>query len=632
MHLALRIGAGVAGQVELDAAEDALAAQPTDTLALALSRALRLRGELGRSMAVLTPLKSPLANLERAETLRRARDWDASLSVLDSLDAIGVSPTEQMRGRAIRARIELDRGRVDSARSVLGEEEDSSEEVLEVRALLEVRAGNFEGARWHAQAGLATAHTAENLARLSAVLGYVTHAEGRPDLAIDHFAQSVSHASRAGAVLEEATYLTGLAAAAVDAGNAGRALYASERGALLFEALGRDSEAARAHLARASLLSTLGAATEATEAANETLSRARDAGDDRCRAYAHLCLADITLGTPDEAEHAERAHTLLSEQSDDDALRIASRRWRAGVLPEVELATWDERAASLQRALDARLDWWGARAAVESTRAAARRADVIFSELTALVATPAPVAALGRAAAHAARLAARLSDGERTRRFARAARSALDTLKQHAPPELALRVEAAPWWQIVPPAPEAELAPEQIAAVENLVRALAERERLRPLLDQVLDALVLWTGVERGLLLLKAPGGRLVPRAARNLARGDLVGEQLALSTSLSERALEQGEPVVAVDAAGELSQVHQSVHALKLRSVLAVPLIARGEALGVVYLDDRVRRGAFGVRELGWVRLVATLAALAIADARDQLLLRPHRTAGSAR
>ncbi|MDF3068160.1 MAG: Fis family transcriptional regulator, partial [Polyangiaceae bacterium] len=72
-----------------------------------------------------------------------------------------------------------------------------------------------------------------------------------------------------------------------------------------------------------------------------------------------------------------------------------------------------------------------------------------------------------------------------------------------------------------------------------------------------------------------------------------------------------------------DLPEVHESVHALKLRSVLAVPLVARGEPLGVVYLDDRARRGAFGARELSWVRLVATLAALAIADARDQLLLR---------
>jgi len=55
---------------------------------------------------------------------------------------------------------------------------------------------------------------------------------------------------------------------------------------------------------------------------------------------------------------------------------------------------------------------------------------------------------------------------------------------------------------------------------------------------------------------------------------------------------------------------------------VLVVPLIARGEALGVVYLDDRVRKGAFGARELAWTRTVATIAALAIAEARDQVLL----------
>src|SRR6185437_16254064 len=52
-------------------------------------------------------------------------------------------------------------------------------------------------------------------------------------------------------------------------------------------------------------------------------------------------------------------------------------------------------------------------------------------------------------------------------------------------------------------------------------------------------------------------------------------------------------------------------------------PLVARGETLGVVYLDDRGRKGAFGPRELAWVRVVASQAAMAIADARDAVLLR---------
>jgi serine/threonine-protein kinase PknK len=125
------------------------------------------------------------------------------------------------------------------------------------------------------------------------------------------------------------------------------------------------------------------------------------------------------------------------------------------------------------------------------------------------------------------------------------------------------------------------------------------------------------------MLLLRAPDGRLVPRAARNLARHDLVGEQLALSQGIARRAVETGEPVVAIDALATHGALHASVHALKLRSVLAVPLVARGETLGVVYLDDRMRSGAFGARELAWVRLVASQAAMAIADARDKVLLK---------
>jgi transcriptional regulator with GAF, ATPase, and Fis domain len=170
---------------------------------------------------------------------------------------------------------------------------------------------------------------------------------------------------------------------------------------------------------------------------------------------------------------------------------------------------------------------------------------------------------------------------------------------------------------------EPGIDPEQSRELEAIVRSLSERERLGDLLTHVVDALVLWTGVERGLLLMRAPDGRLVPRAARNLERADLRGEQLALSQTLAQRALELREPIVATDASGDVESFHRSAVALKLRSVLAVPLIAGGEALGVVYLDDRIRRGAFGPRELGWVRTIASLAAIAIADARAQALYR---------
>jgi serine/threonine-protein kinase PknK len=222
------------------------------------------------------------------------------------------------------------------------------------------------------------------------------------------------------------------------------------------------------------------------------------------------------------------------------------------------------------------------------------------------------------------RLATERGDGDAARRLENARQSAAGALREQAPAEYASSLASVPWARSTAiPAGDVTFAPAQVAQLEAIVRALSGRDRLRPLLEQVLDTMVLWTGVERGLLLLRAPDGRLVPRAARNLARRDLTGDQLTLSQTIARRAMEEGDAVVATDAFSTLGDVHASVHALKLRSVLAVPLVARGETLGVVYLDDRVRKGAFGPRELAWVRVVASQAAMAIADARDTVLLR---------
>jgi transcriptional regulator with GAF, ATPase, and Fis domain len=288
----------------------------------------------------------------------------------------------------------------------------------------------------------------------------------------------------------------------------------------------------------------------------------------------------------------------------------------------------------------ARWEWWGARAAAAiATRAsisegAERRRSAahavsprVLAELVALLDVAAPLGSRGPALAAGARLAAELGDGDVARRLETARRSAAEALHAGCPPEHRAALVNVPWARTTSAedTPSRSLGSAQVEQLDAIVRSLASRDRLKPLLEQVLDTMVLWTGVERGLLLLRAPDGNLVPRVARNLARHDLRrgGEQLTLSMSLAKRAMEERQAICATDAYAQVGDLHASVHALRLRSVLAVPLVARGDVLGVVYLDDRVRRGAFGDAELGWVRLVASQAALAIADARDQALLR---------
>jgi transcriptional regulator with GAF, ATPase, and Fis domain/tetratricopeptide (TPR) repeat protein len=620
VELALALERGVSDSGLLDETEarvEASAAAPA--LALALGRALGRRGQLGRAVALLARVPGSEAGAEAAELLRRAGDWANAETRARAL--LADAPTGAARARllATLARMTLDRGQVESARGLLAGEPDSAP-VLETRALAELGRGDRRAALDLALRARSLAVSDDARARIEAVRGNIAHGVGDADTALRAFRAAAEHASRAGAVLEEATYLTGVAAAGTQLGELGEANAASRRAVLLFEALGRSVESARALLSVAASHAASGARAEAREAALEAAQRARTAGDRRCAGFAHLVLADLyDAPNLDGLEHARYARTQLGDG--EDALRAAARLWVHGETA-LDLAAFDALASSAECSFEARLDWWGARALVEVRSPEPRRPDLILSALVAVAAGP--LIARGPALAAGARLAARTGDGDMTRRLTLAAGDAAREIVRRAPDELRAAIATLPWVRIADTtAVGDQLSAQQIGDVEALVRALGRRDHLRSLLRQVVDALVLWTGVERGLLLLRAPGDRLLPRAARNLARSDLAGTQLELSRSLAERALEAGEPVVAVDAAGDLPAVHESVHALKLRSVLAVPLIAHGEALGVVYLDDRVRRGAFGPSELGWVRLVATLAAIAIADARAQLLLR---------
>lgn len=597
-------------------------------LMLAAADALRLQGDYGRARGLVLRAEAravPGSAALAAEVLRRA--GDVALAEARAREAVTNVEDPEGRARAVLARLALDRGEAALAASIAGDQRTAP--LCEARALIAIRRGEPASALAEVARGEAIARSLEERARFAALRGYISHASD-PEGAHAAYVTAVDYASRAGAVEEEAFYRTGEASTAVDLGDLGSAIAASTRAALLCEHLGRPALGARALLACAAAYATAGATHDTIRIAREAISRARDANDKRAEAYAWWAIADVSpAGDGDGLRAAEGAARLLGDDDPDDTLRAAARllRHRASALDDERIEELDQLAGGdVALAAPARLDWWGARALsllISEGGAVNARSDRVLAALTALADARAPVWSRGPALAAGHDLAARLGHSEVAQRLLAALGDAARDLIRRAPPELSLAVKALPWIARAASAPQTGMRPQQARDLESLIHSLSERDRLGPLLNRVVDALVLWTGVERGLLLLKAPNDRLSARAARNLARSDLRGEQMALSQTLARRALAAREPVVAVDAAGELPSVHHSVHALKLRSVLAVPLIARGEALGVVYLDDRVRRGAFGERELSFARTIASLAAVAIADARDQALLR---------
>ena len=142
------------------------------------------------------------------------------------------------------------------------------------------------------------------------------------------------------------------------------------------------------------------------------------------------------------------------------------------------------------------------------------------------------------------------------------------------------------------------------------------------ILDEVIDTAIELTGAERGFLLLRQVGGELTAVVSRNFAAGDLEpapGEATrSVSRSIAERAAQTGEPVVTVDAGiDERFGAAASVAALRLRSVLAVPLRQRATITGCIYVDHRLRGGAFDAGAAGVLGELADIAAIAIENAR---------------
>ncbi|HHH29849.1 MAG TPA: GAF domain-containing protein, partial [Polyangiaceae bacterium] len=596
-------------------------------LRLAAADALRLAGELGRARALVAGLDR--GGAIAADVLRRTGEHEEAereaRRALENEDPDG-------RARAVLGRCLFDRGALDEAAEVVGTHPRNAA-VAEVAALIAHARGEDERAVELAERGVALANTPESRARCSGALGHVTrHRDPRAYLAAYRLA--VVHAMEAGAVLEEASYRTGEAAALVDAGAVGEALETAERAAMLWdEVLARPEMAARAWLARAAAFATIDAGPETLHAADRAIRLATLAADVRAQAHACWAIADaLPTGAPDAIRAAKRA-VELSDDEDYDGDQSAARLWRHApdALAEERRHAIDERCrhATASADLNVRLAWWGARAErliddVDGSDGQASEPRLVLAELIAMADADAPVGTHGKAMAAGCRLAAAMGATDSFARLDEAHRRHASQVLDGLRGELAAKARASAWLMrghgnVARDSSRHERAID----LQGLVRALSERDELQTLLDRVVDVLLMWTGAERGLLLMPDDDGTLQPRSARNLARHDLRDEQLAMSSSLARRAMESGEPVVAVDAMAELSSSYDSVHALKLRSVLAVPLAARGEQLGCVYLDDRLRRGAFGDEQVAWARSVAPVAALAISDARMQATLK---------
>ncbi len=621
--------------------------ESSSLIALERADALRACGRYEAALDALGATEGAEAGWARSEVHRLRGDRSAARLEIER--ALEGAHDDDARARCLAAlgRLALDEGRLDEARERLssagggGRSDGVRARVAEVAALVALYSGRTEEATAQAGTALEAARRAGDVAaeaRATALEAMLAQVRGEVRGAVRRYVRAFELADGAGEAHAAASFLVNVGLTRLDAGEPGPAIAALRDGARRLALLGRDQDLARAlyNLGLAAVL--VGDDDLARSAMRHARGASERCGDAEAEAYATVLEAEMALRAGSlaaaraAAERAEergsaygprvravvdaRRAMILAALGDreraEQAVRSAREAAEAARTPAVsaEQRVAEARVALLAGDLDA------ARAAAAEGRAEAERAGTWEARLRSLLASGDVADAAGE-------------PDEARRRFAEA-RSLLDAAQNGLSPSARARLRAVPAYQkalsTVPDERGAGTdAGERWRRLAFFARRLTAERRVGRLYEEIADAAVELSGAERGLLILREDDGGLRVRVARGLSGpAEAGGRPDEFSRSIAARAIDGGLAVSTVDAVrDERMDGAASVHALSLRSILAVPLRRRGEVAGALYLEDRLRPGAFGPGDAALVGDLADLASIALDGAE---LLRAER------
>jgi len=162
-----------------------------------------------------------------------------------------------------------------------------------------------------------------------------------------------------------------------------------------------------------------------------------------------------------------------------------------------------------------------------------------------------------------------------------------------------------------------EVSRRMLASLSAIGQQLSSILDLDRLLASILDLAIENVGAERGVVFLRPDGaGELRAESARGLGGQDL--EDLSrFSRSVIQQAA-GGRTLLTVDVGQDPAlQNIQSLTVNEIKSILCVPMRARGRVTGVLYLDTQKTARLFTERDRSFVESFASQAAIAIENAR---------------
>jgi signal transduction histidine kinase len=146
-------------------------------------------------------------------------------------------------------------------------------------------------------------------------------------------------------------------------------------------------------------------------------------------------------------------------------------------------------------------------------------------------------------------------------------------------------------------------------------RQMAETRALAPLLTYAVDISITLLKAEYGYLILVKPDGSFEFRVARDEAGQDIRNPEQQVSKTVIYRVIEDGRAIISANAVTDFATT-ATVKALQLRSLLCVPMIARGKVMGVLYLENRNEKAVFVDADIEPMQYLASYAAVCIENA----------------
>jgi adenylate cyclase len=154
-----------------------------------------------------------------------------------------------------------------------------------------------------------------------------------------------------------------------------------------------------------------------------------------------------------------------------------------------------------------------------------------------------------------------------------------------------------------------------LAGIGQVVNSTLEIDEV---LQIVMDTIVRLTESERGFLMLRDESGEMQTRIARNWEQESINKSEFAISRTIIERVISEGEAVLTTNAREDPRfGAQESIIAFNLRSILCVPLMVKTDLIGVIYTDNRIRTGIFSESDRDLLIAFANQAAVAIENAR---------------